>query len=333
MSKITTYDYIESNKKKTILLVVLFPITLAILLFISIYLYTAINNMSFNISTLSKTLQIYWEYLIICLILSTLWIYIAFNHSNHFLLKLIDAKEVAEKDYRQTKKIIENISITVGISAPKLYIIEDETNFNAFTIGKGPQNAVIVLTYGLIGKLEKSELEAVIAHEIAHIIHQDTKLMIAISVVIGFCTLLGSFLLNIKTPKKTNVKNVKGAGLLLVIGLVLYFYGICIAPIIRFAVSRTREYKADAKAALITRNPQALISALKKIVKDPIIDVFNNNEIIAPMCIVSPLRIPISLFDKLSNLSSTHPPIEERIKALEVMDGKNIDFFASNDLI
>lgn len=336
MSMITTYDYIESNKKKTILLILLFPVSLAILLFITIYFYALFDactqTSKMDISILYNSLQIYWKYLIACLIFSTLWTIIAFYHGNNFIIDIIHAKKVSEKEYKETKRIIENVSITAGIKPPKLYIVESETNLNAFTTGINQENAIIVLTYGLIQNLDNSELEAVIAHEIAHIVHQDTKLMFTIALVIGAFTFIGRSLLGVKGKKTTKSKGSKGGGLLLLVGFVLYIYGIFIAPIIRFTISRTREYKADAKAALLTRNPQALISALKKISKDPIIDIFNNNELMAPMCIVNPLRINISLFDKLSNLSATHPPISERIKALEVMDGKNIDFFISNDL-
>ena len=318
---ITTYDFIDSNKRKTILLVLLFPISLTVLIFISLYIYSYIDLSFFSqikTNTFIYVFQAYWYYLVISVILSGAWIFFSFYHCSDIIIKYTGAIVPKENEYKDTKRIIENISITAGINPPKLYILERENSLNAFTVGTNSQNSSIVLTFGLISKLEKSELETVIAHEIAHIVHQDTKLMMAIILMIGFFTFLGSVLIGIKGGSK----KFKGNGIIMLIGFVIYIYGNFVAPLIRLAVLRTREFQADAKAALLTRNPQSLISALQKINRHPIIDSFNRNEILAPMCIVSPLRIPISLFDTLSRLSDTHPPIKERIEALEIMDGK-----------
>lgn len=324
---ITTYDFIDSNKRKTVLLVLLFPISLAILMFIALYFYSfiesSLNSQINNNINVFYVLQVYWFYILLSIIISVIWTIVAFYYGNDIILNYIDATVPKEEEYKNTKKIIENISITAGIKPPKLYIMERESSLNAFAVGTSVKNSCIVLTFGLIEKLEKSEMEAVIAHEISHIIHQDTKLMMVIILMIGFFTFLGSFLMRGFSSRKSSVGKAKGgAGIIIVIGLVIYIYGNFIAPVIRFAISRTREFQADAKAALLTRNPQGLISALQKINRHPIIDCFNSNEIMAPLCIVSPLRIPISLFNVLSNLSNTHPSIEDRIKALEVMDGR-----------
>lgn len=330
---ITTYDYIDNNRRKTVLLILLFPISLFFLLFIALSFYSyidlSINKQIINESIIIYVLHTYLYYLFLPIILSVVWTLIAFYSGNKIILNCVNATCPPEEEYKDTKRIIENVSITAGIKPPKLYIMENERSLNAFTVGTNLENSCIVLTSGIIEKLERSELEAVIAHETAHILYQDTKLMMAIILMIGFFTFVGSFLIGGISSKKSNkvIQKGKGAGgIIIIIGIVLYIYGNIIAPAIRFAISRTREFHADAKAALLTRNPQGLISALKKIDRHPIIDYFNTNEIMSPMCIVSPLRIPVSLFDTLSNLSSTHPPIEERIEALEVMDGRNLDF-------
>ena len=333
---ITTYDFIDSNKRKTVLLVLLFPLSLAILMFVALYFYSSITSsvdsvlnpqINNNIDAF-YVLEAYWFYILLSIVISMVWTYVTFYYGNDIILNYIDATEPEENEYKATKKIIENVSITAGIKAPKLYIMKRERNLNAFAVGTSVENSCIVLTYGIIEKLEKSELEAVIAHEISHIIHQDTKLMMTIILITGFFTFLGSLLMKGFYSRrggsigKIGGKAKGGAGVIIVIGFVIYIYGNFVAPLIRFAVSRTREFQADANAALLTRNPQKLVSALKKIEQHSIIDTFNDNEIMAPMCIVSPLRIPISLFDTLSNLSSTHPPIKERIEALETMDGR-----------
>ncbi|MFA7075003.1 MAG: M48 family metalloprotease, partial [Endomicrobiaceae bacterium] len=116
-------------------------------------------------------------------------------------------------------------------------------------------------------------------------------------------------------------RNNKGAIVLILIGIILYLYGTLVAPLIRLAVSRRREYQADATAALITRNPQGLISALKKISSNPRVASLEENKIMASMCIENPLKIQNSLFNSLSGLMSTHPPVEKRIEALQTMDG------------
>ena len=329
---ITTYDYIDSNKRKTILLILLFPISLLMLIFIALFVYSyidlLINNRISNENILVYVFNAYWYYFFLTIIASIIWTIIAFYYGNSIVLNCIYAKKPKEDEYRDTKRIIENVSITAGIKPPQLYIMEGERSLNAFTVGTSIEKSCIVLTSGIIEKLERSELEAVIAHEVAHVIHHDTRLMMATVLMIGFFSFLGSFLMSGFSSRRGGnvIKRGKSGGIIILIGVVLYIYGNLVAPAIRLAISRTREYLADSKAALLTRNPQALISALEKIDKHPIIDYFSTNEIMSPMCIVSPLRIQVSLFKALSNLSNTHPPIEERIQALEVMDGRSFDF-------
>jgi heat shock protein HtpX len=337
---ITTYDYIESNNRKTILLILLFPLSLLFILFVLFYLsvlmfpQTGIDN---NQSVISQVIDSYWIYFVICIVLSCLWTVISFFQGNSIILNSVKAVKADKADIpdKEITRILENVSITAGIQTPNLYILDNEKGLNAFAVGTRKTNSAVILTKGLIETLDKSELEAVIAHEVAHIIHQDTKLMVVLALLIGFFTYFGSVMFKAQAVSgrrrsSSSSKSSKGGGIIILIALAFLIYGYIVAPLLRLAVSRTREFEADAKSALLTRNPQALISALKKIQKHPIVDrfnsEFNNNELVAPMCIESPLRIKVSLFDSLSKLSSTHPPIEERIKALEVMDGRNLDF-------
>ncbi len=328
---ITTYDYIDSNKRKTILLIVLFPVSLLFLFFITIYLAISFfPELKVNDSPVFiQIFEYYWEFFVVSILFSVIWTFIVFSEGSNMVLKMVDAEEASNRSpiYKDIRRILENVSITAGIPTPKLYILSMEPGLNAFAIGTNENNSAVVLTKGIIETLDSSELEAVIAHEVAHIVHQDTKLMMVITLVIGFFTLVGGFLIRgtRRGRVRVNTKAGRGAFFLILMGLILYIYGNIVAPLIRLAVSRTREFQADAKSALMTRNPQALISALKKISNRPIVSRFEGNELMSPMCIVSPLTIKVSLFDTLSNLSSTHPPIEKRIKALEVMDGKIID--------
>lgn len=429
---ITTYDYIDANKKKTVLLTLLFPISLLVLMFVVLYiallLYPELRVN--NNSIVTQIINNYGVFFLVCIIFSTLWTIIAFFEGSNMVLKMVNAIKIQEdtlsynddikrtleslsikediptskvplaeirkilenistkakiptpnlyimkdeeeiktfvfgtkadcaviltKNFietadrsrleafmtreierivqqdakKQVNRILENVSITAGIPTPNLYIMEHEKGLNAFAIGTNKNNCAVILTKGLVETLDNSELEAVIAHEVAHIVHQDTKLMMIVTLLIGFFTYVGYIMVrSLSGGRSSRKSNGKGAGIILIIGLAFLIYGYIVAPLIRLAVSRTREFHADAKSALLTRNPQALISALRKIENYPIVSVlnsrYNNNELVAPMCIENPLRKKVSLFDSLSNLSSTHPPIEKRIQALEVMDGRGL---------
>lgn len=330
---ITTYDHIDANKRKTVLLLALFPVSLLFVLFVALYIAVwffpelRVNNSS----VLSQIIYSYWPIFLVCFLFSVFWMILSFSQGSKMLLNLVNASKADEDEFdtRQVQRILENVSIAAGIPTPKLYILRREEGLNAFAVGTQETNSAVVLTKGLIETLDNSELEAVIAHEVAHIVHKDTQLMMIIALVIGFATYFGYMIFRLTGGRSSRRNNGKGAGIILIIGLAFLIYGYLVAPLIRLAVSRTREFEADAKSALLTRNPQALISALRKIDKHPIVGIFNSkagdNELMAPMCIGNPLRKRVSLFDALSNLSSTHPPIEKRIQALESMDGR--DFF------
>lgn len=270
-----------------------------------------------------QNINIYFIYVFaVIIVLSSIWTLISFYSGHNFILSSANSRQADQTKDKEVIRLVENTAITAGLPMPQVYIM-DTPALNAFATGRNPENAYIVLTTGIIEKLEKSELEGVIAHEMAHIGNSDTKLMMIIILVIGFFTLAGSLLMRVSVRGRGG-KN-KGALIFLVVGLILYIYGTLIAPIIRLAVSRRREYQADATGALITRNPQGLISALRKISSNPRVESFDGKEIMSAMCIANPLREGINIFDSLHGLFSTHPPVSERIKALEQMDGISAD--------
>ncbi len=319
----TTYDFIDSNTRKTILLIALFPLSLAVITYVSMllfsYFYMAEQKYELvSVKSVFNYADAYFFYVFgIVLIFSALWTLISYYSGHKFILSSLNSRQADPDKDKEIIRIVENIAITAGIPAPKTYIIEDSA-LNAFATGRNPQNSYIALTSGLIGKLDKTELEGVIAHETAHIENSDTKLMLIIILVIGFFTLVGNLLM--RMPSRGKGRN-KGAVIIFIIGLILYLYGTVIAPLIRLAISRRREYQADATAALLTRNPQGLISALKKITQNPRVEAFQGKESMSHMCIENPLRENINLFDSLAGIFSTHPPVADRIKALEEMDG------------
>lgn len=321
----TTYDFIDSNTRKTFVLLALFPVSLALITYGSMVLfsYFYITEQSAGVYSFKNVLNYvdgyFFSVFAVVLIFSALWTVISYYSGHKFILSSLDSHEADPEKYKEIIRIAENTAITAGIATPKIYILED-SGLNAFATGRNQKNSCIALTTGIISKLDKAELEGVIAHETAHIQNSDTKLMLIIILVIGFFTLAGNFLIRI--PSRNRGGKNKGAVIVFIIGLILYIYGTVIAPLIRLAVSRRREYQADATAALITRNPQGLISALKKITADSSVASFDGKESMAAMCIENPLKEKNNGFsDLFTGLFSTHPPVELRIKALEEMDG------------
>jgi heat shock protein HtpX len=334
MPKITTYDFIESNTKKTILLMVLFPLTLAglvylCLLFVSFIKVSDRSLAAHNLSTFAVANEISIYIIPIISILAIFWILISYYAGQSFILSTVGAVELTKQNAPEVVAIVENIAIAAGLPIPKVYSINDG-GLNAFATGRNPQHSYIVLTKGVINNLEKSELEGVIGHELAHIGNRDIRLMLIMIVGISFATVIAEILLRTALIGRAsgNSKNNNNAihVFLFVLAISLYVYGYLVAPLIKLAVSRTREYQADATAALITRNPQGLINALQKISGHSRVKNLSNKQTMSPMCIANPLakNKQNSFFAKVSGLFATHPPIEKRIKALQAMDGNKI---------
>lgn len=326
MANITTYDFIDSNKRKTVLLMILFPISLVILVYLAILLFSSMGSSSPNnqVSAVTMANQLAIQVLPIISVIAILWIIISYFFGQKFILSAAGAIELTKDSAPEIIRIVENIAITAGLPMPKVYAINDE-GMNAFATGRDPEHSYIALTKGLINKLEKPELEGVIAHEMAHIGNRDIRLMLIMVVCISFATIAAEILLRMAMTRSGGSGKNKGGGqiLFIALALALYLYGYLVAPLIKLAVSRTREYQADATAALITRNPQGLVSALKKISGNSVVEKLNDKETMAAMCIESPLKPEKqnSFFSKISGLFATHPPIEDRIKALMTMDG------------
>ena len=325
MAKITTYDFIDSNKRKTILLMTLFPVSLVVLVYMGILLVSFIGGSHGGAHTPLNTANLLAiQILPIISVIAIAWVLISYFFGQNFILSAAGAVEITRQTAPEIIRIVENIAITAGLPMPKVYVINDES-LNAFATGRDPEHSYIALTKGIVNKLEKPELEGVIAHEMAHIGNRDIRLMLIMVVCISFATIAAQILLRIGLAKGRSSGGKKGGGQLLfvVLALALYLYGYFVAPLIKLAVSRTREFQADATAALLTRNPEGLANALRKISGNSVVQTLKDKETMAAMCIESPLALDKrdSFFSKLSGLFATHPPTEERIKALMTMDG------------
>jgi heat shock protein HtpX len=234
--------------------------------------------------------------------------------SDKIVLAMSSAKPVTHENGREIYHLVENLCITAGLPTPKIYIIED-TAPNAFATGRDAEHAVICLTTGIIQKLEKAELEGVIAHELSHIGNKDILLSTIVVVMVGFITLLADWFRHWSFfGGRRRSSDSEGGGqlqmILFILAIVLSILAPIAAMLMQLAISRKREFLADADGALLTRYPEGLARALEKISSDQE-PLEAANRATAHLYIVNPFK-----GKKLSKLFMTHPPIEDRIKAL-----------------
>ncbi len=258
--------------------------------------------------------------IIIAVIFSLIYSMIVFYSGDRMILKMSGAKPVTKKEYPYLFHTIEGLAISAGIPTPKAYVIDDSA-LNAFATGRDPKNASITVTTGLLKVMNRQELEGVIAHEMSHIKNYDIRLMMLTAVLVGIVILLSDFLLrSFLWGGHGRRRDSKSGGqltiILIAIGLLLAILAPIIGELIKLAISRKREYMADASGAVLTRYPPGLASALRKILKDadPLVD--KANKATAHLFISTPFRKKTGF---VTNLFSTHPPIEERIRRLEAM--------------
>jgi len=247
---------------------------------------------------------------------------VSYYYSDKMVLALSGAQRIEKKDSPEVYRIVENLSIANGTPIPAIYIIDDSAP-NAFATGRDPTHAAVAVTSGLLSKLEKLELEGVIAHELSHVKNYDTRLMAVVSILVGTIALLADFFLRMTfwgVRGRSRDNEGQAGAIFLVIGLILAILSPIIATLIQLAVSRRRELLADASGALLTRYPEGLAKALIKISndKDPL-EVANKAT--AHLYIANPFKDDHGAVGWFSNLFNTHPPIEERVKALREMEG------------
>lgn len=240
---------------------------------------------------------------------------ISYWYSDKIVLAMSRAHPITKKDHPQLYRLVENLCLTAGLPQPKIYIIDDQAP-NAFATGRNSQHAAIAVTTGLLNSLEKSELEGVVAHELSHIGNRDILISTIVVILVGFISLLSDFFLRWSWFGRGRDEREGGQiqALLMIAGIILAILAPIAAILIQLAISRKREFLADASGALLTRYPEGLASALEKISQYPR-SMKAANHATAHLYIISPFhgREAVSF---LSKLFSTHPPVEERIKAL-----------------
>ncbi len=289
------YNQITSNKRKTFLL---------ISIFIGI-----IIGLGYVLGQFSGYGQ---EGILIAVGISFLMALISYYSGDKLALAVSGAKPIQKSDNPYLWRIIENLSITAGLPMPKLHIINDGA-INAFATGRDPVHASVAVTTGAIEKLENEELEGVLAHELSHIKNYDIRIMTVVIILVGTIALISDWMFRAHFLAGRGDRDRNVHPLFLIAGLVLAILTPLIAQLIQLAVSRKREYLADASSALLTRFPEGLARALEKIAlqKQPLARA---NAATAHLFISNPFGA-----SKLRTLFSTHPPIEERIKILRQM--------------
>lgn len=306
---INVYEAQKVNRFKSALVMALF------ILFVSVSVYV-----------ISLALGAYFGYepgglgvAGIAFIISGLTTLVSYYASDKIVLAISSARPADRKRDFLFYTVAENLSIAAGIPKPKLYVIEDSAP-NAFATGRDPDHAVVCATTGLLTKLDRTELEGVIAHELSHIKNYDTRLMSIVSILVGMVALLADMFLRISfRGSRSDRKSNQAGAIFLLLGVVFAIASPIISQLIQLAVARRREFLADASSVLVTRQPSGLISALEKIANDhePLEAA---NKATAHLYIVNPFKEKgHGAVDWFSGLFNTHPPIAERIAALRNM--------------
>ncbi len=294
----TLYTHAESNIRKTWILITLFLVFIIGLGWIFSYIF---QNPSI---------------LIYAVIFSLLMNIISFWHSDKIVLSLTRAKPIEKDDNPELYRVVENLCITVGLPLPKIYIIP-EAQPNAFATGRDAKHAVIAVTQGLLEKLDKTELEGVISHELSHIGNRDILLMTIVVVLVGFVSIITNWFLRSMWFGGFRRRDSRDGGqvgsILALVGVALAILSPIIAMLIQLAISRKREFLAAASGALLTRYPEGLARALEKISADKT-PMETASTATAHLYISNPFK-----GKGFSSLFMTHPPLEERIKALRDM--------------
>jgi len=257
--------------------------------------------------------------LVVAVIFSSLMSFISYWYSDKIVLAISRAKEIKKEDNPELYRLVENLCLTAGLPLPKIYLIE-EMALNAFATGRNPEHAVVAVTRGLLERLERQELEGVLAHELSHIGNRDMLLSTVVVVLVGLVALISDLFLRwtwFSGGRRDSREGGQLGAIMMLIGIVLAILSPFIAILIQLAISRKREFLADASGALLTRYPDGLASALEKISGDQI-PLRVANKATAHLYITNPFKGK-NFGAWFANAFNTHPPLEERIKRLRAM--------------
>jgi heat shock protein HtpX len=302
---------IWNNNLKSTILLLMFPLVILGLAWLFIFLtrpeYYTVNDVNYNFLGVAPWLVAG----------VMIWFLIAWYANAGMIRRATGAKPLERKENKRVYNLVENLCITAGIKTPRINIIEDDS-LNAFASGINDKTYTVTLSRGIIDKLNDEELEGVIAHELSHIRNKDVRLLIVSIIFVGIFAFLVEILLRsfFYSSMGRSRRNDRGRGITMLIALALAIAGFIITSLFRFAISRKREYMADAGAAQLTKRPKALASALAKVSRDSRIEAVTRKDV-AQLFIDNPPEPKKDLFSFFNGLFATHPPIEKRISVLE----------------
>jgi heat shock protein HtpX len=299
------WEIIRKNQRKSLLLLILMGVVLILL--------------GFAIGMTFDPAGGGYVGVVLAMVLYFILLIVAFSSGKSIMLRMSNARQVGPDDYPQLYNVVEEMRLAAGMPVmPKVYVIDDPAP-NAFAAGMNPNKSVVAVTTGLLKMMNRDELQGVIAHEMSHILNRDIRYMTLATVMVGTVAILSQIYLRsmIFSGGRRSSSSGKGKGnvVMLVISIILAILAPIAIRLLYLAVSRKREYLADASAARLTRYPEGLASALEKI-SNSTADLKVADKSMAPMYIANPLK---PKGQRLRNLSSTHPPLEERIKILRTM--------------
>lgn len=292
--RVSFHDQISRNKWKSFFLIV---IIFLVFLLLGYVISMALDPGYFFIIMIAS------------IIISLLYILISYYNSDKIALASVNARPADRRQYSQYYNIVEGLCLASGMPMPKLYIMQN-SEINAFASGRNPEHAVICVTTGALEKLSKQELEGVLSHELSHVANYDIRFMTLTAVMVGMIAIISEIFLRSLWFRGSDREN-KGNAVFMIIGIALAILAPIVVQLVQLAISRKREYAADASAVKFTRSPTGLIGALKKI----------KNEHVSPQEAkrISRAVAPLFISNPFKEAFSTHPPLEKRIEILERM--------------
>lgn len=313
----------SQNNFRSVLLLCLFPCLVVglVYLFALLLVYITMNseeNGPGSIIQYTNTMFIDIVPYVIGVVL--IWFIIAYFTNTRIINSATGSRPLERKENKRVYNLVENLCISQGMKMPKVNIIDDDS-LNAFASGINEKTYTVTLSRGIIEKLDDDELEGVIAHELSHIRNHDVRLLIISIVFVGIFALVAELALRTiyysgRVRSSSNNKNNGGVLIIILLTAIIAAIGYLFSMLMRFAISRKREYLADAGAAEMTKNPQALASALRKISADPDIEAVTRDDM-AQLFIEHPGKQAKSALSGFSGLFATHPPIKKRIEVLD----------------
>ncbi|MFH1431020.1 MAG: M48 family metallopeptidase [Nanoarchaeota archaeon] len=290
-SRIDFHDQISRNKRNSFFLIGL--------IFIVFVLFGYVISLALDPG-------LFFVIMIFSIIFSLSYILISYYNSDKIAVASVGAKKANRNEYKEYYSLVEGLTIASGLPMPKLYVMES-SQINAFASGRDPVHAVVCVTEGALSKLDKRELEGVLAHELSHIGNYDMRYMTIVAVMVGMIAIVSQIFL--RSLWFRGGDNDKSKGVFILIGIVMAILAPIVVYLVQLAISRKREYAADASAVKFTRYPDGLIRALEKIKGDSSVSEKQVSKAVAPLFFANPLK----------GLGSTHPPLEKRIEILKKM--------------